>query len=477
MTDENLAVDLAQIKRAVESLRRDRTHVPYVVEFTGLPKAGKTTIIRRLRHILEANKLTVAVVKEAATDKVPKEFRSDLFAFNVLCALENVGSVLRAVLERGASDVVILDRGIFDSLVWLEFLSDSGLLNDEMRAMIGEFLMSKPWFSQIDLIVNVSVSLETYLLRSGLDSAVPSEARFYPDYFDRLGKAYVRAQRRLNTFPAAIRPRLTELDTSADVRTLSDDDARSRGCLVQSIDLYDHAAIELANIVSSGILVKNTEKIAVIDAHRVHEDIRSITTEEKMDDYVHTLFGHNLGTEFEKDISISPSPRVQYKLREDAERDESLVQLVAAAYLVRGGKYLTLKRSLGEKREQLRGKRTILISGHVDSKDQALAAAGRNEIENCLLRELSEELSHFDRPRMRPRFVFRMGDAEMGAHHMGFVYEIQTNSDRVKVRMLPGAGNFEQEVSWLTIEELDAEKSNMDDWSRLVVDRLRVAGV
>ncbi|HMO41476.1 MAG TPA: deoxynucleoside kinase [Kiritimatiellia bacterium] len=459
------------LRQATLSLRKDRTHVPYVVECTGMPKAGKTTIIRRLRHVLEVNGLSVIVVDEAATLKVDKRFRSDLFAFNILCALENLSSLLRVVHARGQCDVAILDRGIYDSIVWTEFLADSGLLNSKMKMLIANFLLSKAWFSQIDMISIISVSRSTYVTRASLANAVPIEPRFNPDYFNRLDSAYEKATQHLDKIPESIRPLMKRWDTSVPPVEPNTVDPSSF-CLSESSLLFNNIAVDMANHIASGILDKNAEHIAVIDADRVQEDIASITTPDKMDEYVFTLFGHTEASEIERVVSRETPPRVKYVLRASAEKNAGYVQLIAAAFLTRDGKYMAMKRSEAEHRPQLRGKLTILVSGHVDSKDQALAAGGRNEIENCLLREMSEELSHFDRPYVKARFVFRLGDTEMGKRHLGFVYEVHTNSDRVMVSMLPGAGNYEQEVQWLTLSQLTQQFDKLDDWSQAVVTRL-----
>ncbi|MDB6006958.1 MAG: hypothetical protein JWR15_3945 [Prosthecobacter sp.] len=227
------------------------------------------------------------------------------------------------------------------------------------------------------------------------------------------------------------------------------------------------------------MLLKSIEKIAVVKkdwlgssnfddemdeaaVQRFAQEVFGREPEERADDY--------FSGAWRRDVE----PRVQYIERETAEKDSSVVQLVSAAYVINNNLFLVLKRSQQEKRLQLRGKLTLIVSGHVDYEDRGLSFGGKNEIENCLLREMSEELEYFDRPVIRPKFAFRIGDDQMGKRHLAIVYAVSTNSNRVQTTGLPGAGDFEGSAMWFSFSDLQHKIAEFDPWSARVIERLKI---
>ncbi|MDB6006959.1 MAG: hypothetical protein JWR15_3946 [Prosthecobacter sp.] len=207
----------SKIEELQGKLKQNRTHSPFIVEFTGLPKSGKTTIINRLENVLDTHKLRVHVIEEAATEKVDSKHRSDLFVFNMLCALENLNGVLRASTMRGNFDVVLMDRGVYDSIVWCAFLEKSGLLSPGALRILNQFFSMQQWFSKIDLLVHMGVNRDTYLARSRINCPVTRPARFNEEYFGILSEAYVDAEGLLRKVPEATRPELLQYDSSVNL--------------------------------------------------------------------------------------------------------------------------------------------------------------------------------------------------------------------------------------------------------------------
>jgi predicted ATPase len=104
-----------------------------VIEFGGTPKAGKSTAIAALAKFLRRHKIPVRVVIERAS-VCPIRDKSQSF-FNVWTACTSLAQMLAAL--DGEPGVTILDRGIFDALVWIHLHHHNGqLTNDEYRRII-----------------------------------------------------------------------------------------------------------------------------------------------------------------------------------------------------------------------------------------------------------------------------------------------------------------------------------------------------
>jgi len=165
--DEAEAVELitgleGEAARVKENLSKRRR--PLIVEFSGTPKAGKSTIINVLRLFLARNNINPFVLTERASIS-PIQDKNHLF-FNVWTGCSTLAQMLDAAQDNSAYDVVIMDRGIFDALVWMRWLQDSqGQLTAEDRAVIQAFFLLPHWRDRIDLLYVMEVSPEESLKR------------------------------------------------------------------------------------------------------------------------------------------------------------------------------------------------------------------------------------------------------------------------------------------------------------------------
>jgi predicted ATPase len=87
----------------------------FVIEFAGTPKAGKSTAVEAIRHFFSRQKFRVHVLAERAA-LCPIPMKGHLF-FNTWCAASMLAELLANV--ETDTDIIIVDRGIFDALVWL----------------------------------------------------------------------------------------------------------------------------------------------------------------------------------------------------------------------------------------------------------------------------------------------------------------------------------------------------------------------
>jgi len=150
--------------------RLQKTARPFIVEFSGTPKAGKSKVGDTLDHFLRRLKYKVLKPEEGAA-KCPIS-KDDLVAFNAWTISYVLTQILEAVEQRERCDVLILDRGLFDALGWLQWLRMRETISlHELRNLQG-FLLVEKWRSLIDLVFLMTTTPETALEREERDKVV-----------------------------------------------------------------------------------------------------------------------------------------------------------------------------------------------------------------------------------------------------------------------------------------------------------------
>ena len=130
-----------------------------VIEFAGVPKAGKTSTIGALQAFLKRCGFRVEVVIERASVCPIRDKRH--FNFNVWTACTTLAQILEKTqnpTRPDDPDVLILDRGLFDSVCWLELMEGQGRLRNEDRQVIERFLKIGDWRKRISAVVVMTAS-------------------------------------------------------------------------------------------------------------------------------------------------------------------------------------------------------------------------------------------------------------------------------------------------------------------------------
>ncbi len=149
------------VKKLKEEHRKRR---PIVIEFSGSPKAGKTSCINSLKQFLKRNGFEVEVIQERASVCPVNDKHSPMF--NIWTACTSIAAMI-GILENKKStcDVVILDRGIFDSLCWFEWLEKQGKMDESFKKAICDFLLRSELVDKIDIVFSFTVSPEHSIRR------------------------------------------------------------------------------------------------------------------------------------------------------------------------------------------------------------------------------------------------------------------------------------------------------------------------
>ena len=87
---------------------------PIVIEFSGSPKSGKTSCINSLNLFLKRNGFSVRIIQERAGVCPVTDKQNPMF--NLWTACSSLAGMIGILENKNEiTDVVILDRGIFDS--------------------------------------------------------------------------------------------------------------------------------------------------------------------------------------------------------------------------------------------------------------------------------------------------------------------------------------------------------------------------
>lgn len=158
----------------------------------------------------------------------------------------------------------------------------------------------------------------------------------------------------------------------------------------------------------------------------------------------------------------------RYVARVRAEGDESLKQLIPYVILRCGGRVFRYVRGKEAGEARLRAKGSIGIGGHIEQRDETLFASDRDLYRDAAAREVAEEV-HVGAPH-RERIVGLINDDSnpVGRVHFGVVHlwELERPDVTRRERQITQSGFVE-------LDELAAERDQLETWSQIALDILR----
>lgn len=161
---QKIIIDLQKKAEEVLELKKERRQKrPIVIEFSGCPKAGKTSCINSLELFLKRNGFTVEIVQERASVCPVSDKHSPMF--NIWTACMSLAGLIGTLENKKKNvDVLILDRGIFDALCWFEWLVSNAKMEELQRKVAEQFLLMEELVKSIDIVfaflVEPDISIE-----------------------------------------------------------------------------------------------------------------------------------------------------------------------------------------------------------------------------------------------------------------------------------------------------------------------------
>ena len=175
--------------------------------------------------------------------------------------------------------------------------------------------------------------------------------------------------------------------------------------------------------------------------------------------------------------AIFGSGELKFVLREDAEKDFALKQLIPYVLIVRDGKILFYVRGkkTGESRLQLKG--SVGIGGHINPVDDSLFSNAKDGLrglyDNAVEREVGEEISLGEVRSKRVVGLINDDGNEVGRVHLGVVHLWVLGLGEVT----KAEGAITQ-LEFLTAGEILSRKDvEVESWSRFCLAEINKIGV
>lgn len=179
-----------------------------IIEFTGIPNSGKTTLIQRLREELPKKyDITVQVQREDA-EIVPSEIPKKTWDRNVWITFGQLQSIVQAY--HSSADIVLLDRGLFDAMFWAKFMLKQNTATSNQSEGVQNILrlMYENLDFYPDYLFLIDASVEEALRRRALmeGTSVYSKPDFLNQYqatFFEIFKDYIEGNEKGKMIPAS----------------------------------------------------------------------------------------------------------------------------------------------------------------------------------------------------------------------------------------------------------------------------------
>ena len=154
--------------------------------------------------------------------------------------------------------------------------------------------------------------------------------------------------------------------------------------------------------------------------------------------------------------------------RPDAEISEYWVQAIPCA-VVRDdeGRCCVLRRIRGESRDDLKGKLSLVVGGHIDEKREG--ASFRMTVNFNLMRELEEEIGLFAEQNPRPIGIIIDASSTAASRHVAFIHETTANDISLNA---PEEFMLTSKYSGVFMDEAQlVEKiEDFDPWSKMLIE-------
>jgi predicted NUDIX family phosphoesterase len=403
---------------------------PLIIEFSGSPKSGKTTAINVLTLFFRRNGFRVETFAERASVSpiVGKKGHPD-FNIWVTCAslLGMIESVEKSV------DLFILDRGIFDGLVWNTLLARTGKITQEEADKIAAFFTLDRWTRLIDLVCIMKCKPSISLDREYAHQLTSKRGTIMSE--STLAELNSAVDETLMKFGPKFK-KTVMLDTTS-TQTREGAVAIASETLEALRDFLDESLCVLHR---SQLPIPLPEKGFISDPKAAKAFINAVKSSAK------------------------------FKPRAEAEYDPDYFIPIPCALVIFKDKILILRRK--EEGHSLHDTYAIWAGGHVFESDDN----GANIILRCLRRELMEELYIQGQYTLEPIGLVRTNQDERASRHIGVVFKAEISNSHVALAL--DQKEFREtrgtSVSGTLIKRSHLKHyfERMGDWSKFIVEKM-----
>lgn len=459
MNEEELKKNEEEVKRLISSVIDKRDYKsdgkggkkpikikrrPYVVEFSGLPKSGKSTCIEAVKKILSAYGFKVRVIVEKASLCSLDKF-DVMFNFWTLSSFVNELNEVLQLNERTRNndkcDIILCDRGLFDSYVWFTWHYKKKSLLDKDYDLLKNLALWDKFLNKIHSVI---------ILKSKPDDAMKREP----------AKSLVRDI----SHSIMKKPVLSSLNS----------------CINSAIKKFKKTNTEIIQVDS--VYNKETElKFEVVKAvlkcmdNYYDEKIAYIDKKELK----HKLEVGNLSESQTHEIL---EKELHFCARSDVEQDIGLLQIIPIAVILyvdkkTKNKYILCVRKNADAVEKENNKAPELskdlfyVGGHIRETDKGETTI--STMINALTREISEEtgLTLAIKQNVNFKMIYSDDNTKSAKHLAAYIVltididNMEINLDGMELvqkRGLTNSGKF------FNIREMPCDL-NLEKWSKLIL--------
>lgn len=391
-----------------------------VIEFAGLPKAGKTTTISQVHTFLKRCGFRVeTVVERASVCPIRDKKHAN---FNVWTACTTLAQLLEKTQDPPRLDdpqILFLDRGIFDAICWLTFMEKLARIRKDERECIERFLSMTEWRHRLTAVILMTTDPEVSMKRER--GALPVESTgsiMNPEVLEQMRGTLDEVEARHSGSFRIIRVDTSLGDTAQGIRETAEMVATS------ILDLIDEEIAERILCLSKASVTSLFDRRSSVDPSRAEDLIRA----------------------FEENGEYVPRAR--------AEASLDLVQALPVVIVRnKSGHILRLRRRERSDEDPLHEKIVIWAGGHVRQEDATPGPA----IVTGALRELDEELRIcVEKEQLRLLGAVYADNGRKTSHHVAVVFEWRAETDDIAVA-LSNAEFFERRGTSLSGKFVDPE--------------------
>lgn len=383
--------------KVLELKRRVRPRRPIVIEFAGSPKSGKTSAIGSLEIFLRRNGFRTRVLTErASVCPIPNKFDP---VFNVWTGCAALNQLMES-LSIGSKkiDVIIMDRGFFDTLCWFEWQRTQGLLREADYKPFIDFFTAPRFRMVVDLVLAFESSPKTsidreyrYLLTRKEGSIMKTDVlTSYRNIIHKTKESYGKMFRDVVTF-----------------NTDSKDQSEA------SYDITLQTLEKLQEIAE--------ERIGYVERPHVNSVSKAVFKYSEIESIV--------------DLNL------KYGERSEIERDKDKVQLLPIAVIKDPDQIRLIVARKSEKavsnRSPERNKILGYFGGHVREEDANFLDAPRSieVLKQCVYREVKEEIGiDIDPVEVDPWCIW-IRDGSKSEQHLAVVFVIPRDLSMLRLNV------------------------------------------
>jgi predicted NUDIX family phosphoesterase/predicted ATPase len=423
---------------------RKKGRRPVVIEFAGSPKAGKTTTLSTVQAFLKRCGFKVEVVIERASVCPIRDKKHA--NFNIWTACTTLAQILEKTQHQhqrephpDAPEILILDRGLFDAIVWLAMMEHLAKIQKKESEIVELFLLMPDWRKRIFGVIVMTAS------------PVDSMAREKGDLPVEGVEGSIMNEKWLAKFRQTILSVCKRLDRQFRIFHVNTSEKET-----------------------SGDRAKTAEKVAGIVLDLISEQLEeSILCAPKIE--IKRLFSGQDCVTGRAALAVAEYFIKQGSFVPRQDETEGFKDLVQALPIViirtKNGQILKMKRREKSADNPLHGRFVVWAGGHVRKED----SANGNSLIHGALREIYEEL----RLSLEPESLDLVGAiySDVGgstSKHVALVYQWTSLTDDVDI-VLSGTEFFERRGTSLKssfVDLKDVVESELEPWSDIIVRKI-----